>query len=66
LRAGDDPLMFLSTDEGRRLAPVEPAPGADALPVPGGYAQTGWPDTPGIWLSPDGLTWSYVEPPELR
>jgi hypothetical protein len=33
--------------------------------VAGGYAQTGWPNSSGAWLSPDGATWSYAAPPDL-
>lgn len=65
LSAGEDPLMFASTDGGRTVRPTTLGPGAAALPVPGGYVQTGWPDAKGAWLSTDGLTWSWVDPPDL-
>ncbi|MEU9508642.1 sialidase family protein [Micromonospora sp. NPDC048170] len=65
--AGDRPLMFTSRDEGESLSPVRPAPGAAADPVPGagGYVQQTWPHASGLWSSADGITWSYVSPPDL-
>ncbi|MER7334764.1 MULTISPECIES: hypothetical protein [unclassified Micromonospora] len=65
LVADDRPLMFSSGDGGQRLSPMEPAPGAAAVPVPGGYAQGGWPHTPGTWWSADGNTWSFLGAPDL-
>jgi photosystem II stability/assembly factor-like uncharacterized protein len=64
-QAGDDPVMYQSTDEGRTVTRVPVGPGADAVPTTGGYAQSGWPNSSGVWLSPDGTGWSYVGPPKL-
>lgn len=44
---------------------VPVGPGAAAVPVPGGYVQSGWPNYSGVWLSADGTDWSYVAPPTL-
>jgi hypothetical protein len=38
-------------------------PGAAIVPVAGGYVQSGWPNSSGVWLSPDGGQWSYVAAP---
>lgn len=65
ISAGEDPLMFASSDGGATLRPAPLGPGADPRPVPGGYAQTGWPDSKGAWLSTDGVTWTWLDPPEL-
>ncbi|SCE91474.1 hypothetical protein GA0070564_10223 [Micromonospora mirobrigensis] len=64
ISAAEQPMMFASTDGGRSLRSVPLGPGADARPVPGGYVQTGWPDSRGAWLSADGVTWSWIDPPE--
>ena len=64
-QAGDHPTMYRSDDGGRTLRPVPVGPGATAVRVAGGYAQTGWPNSSGAWLSTDGTTWSYVAPPDL-
>lgn len=64
-QAGDDPVMYQSTDGGQTVTQVPVGPGADAVPTAGGYAQSGWPNLSGIWLSPDGAHWSYVGPPKL-
>jgi photosystem II stability/assembly factor-like uncharacterized protein len=64
-QAADHPTMYRSTDGGLTLRPVPVGPGAAAVPVPGGYAQPGWPNSSGAWLSPNGTTWSYVAPPDL-
>jgi hypothetical protein len=64
-QAGDHPTMYESTDRGTTVHPVRWRPGASAVIVPGGYAQTNWPNTSGAWLSPDGVEWSYVSPPAL-
>ncbi|MEU0154644.1 hypothetical protein [Micromonospora fulviviridis] len=65
ISAGEDPLMFASSDGGATLRPAPLGPGADPRPVPGGYAQSGWPDSEGAWLSADGVTWAWLDPPEL-
>ncbi|GAA4574507.1 hypothetical protein GCM10023176_41650 [Micromonospora coerulea] len=65
ISAAEKPVMLASTDGGRTVRPTTLGPGADARPVPGGYVQTGWPESKGTWLSADGLTWSWVAPPEL-
>ncbi|MBM0226986.1 sialidase family protein [Micromonospora sp. ATA51] len=65
ISAAEKPVMLASTDGGRTVRPTTLGPGADARPVPGGYVQTGWPDSKGAWLSADGLTWSWVAPPAL-
>ncbi|MFC0032185.1 hypothetical protein ACFFMM_21955 [Micromonospora chaiyaphumensis] len=65
ISAREEPLMFGSSDEGATLRPAPLGPGADPRPVPGGYAQTGWPDSEGAWLSADGVTWTWLDPPEL-
>ncbi|WP_406044816.1 glycoside hydrolase [Micromonospora sp. NBC_00898] len=65
LTAAERPLMFASTDGGRTLRPTTLGPGASAEPVPGGYVQTGWPDSKGVWLSTDGVAWSWMDPPRL-
>jgi photosystem II stability/assembly factor-like uncharacterized protein len=64
-QATDHPAMYRSTDGAQTLRPVPVGPGAAAVAVAGGYAQTGWPNSSGAWLSPDGATWSYVAPPDL-
>jgi photosystem II stability/assembly factor-like uncharacterized protein len=64
-QATDHPAMYRSTDGGQTLRPVPVGPGAAAVAVAGGYAQTGWPNSSGAWLSPDGATWSYAAPPDL-
>ncbi|MFG3691296.1 WD40/YVTN/BNR-like repeat-containing protein [Micromonospora sp. NPDC047740] len=63
--AREDPLMFNSSDGGATLRPAPLGPGADPLPVSGGYVQTGWPDSTGAWLSADGVTWRWLDPPTL-
>ncbi|RZU75709.1 hypothetical protein EV384_4269 [Micromonospora kangleipakensis] len=65
ISAAEKPVMLASADGGRSVRPTTLGPGADARPVPGGYVQTGWPDSKGAWLSADGRTWSWVAPPEL-
>jgi photosystem II stability/assembly factor-like uncharacterized protein len=65
IQAPDNPAMYQSTDGGQTLHQVAIGPGASATPVPGGYAQSDWPNTAGVWLSGDGSTWSYVNPPKL-
>jgi hypothetical protein len=65
ISAREDPLMFASSDSGATLRPAPLGPGADARPVPGGYVQTGWPDSRGAWLSTDGVAWTWLDPPEL-
>ncbi|WP_326557766.1 sialidase family protein [Micromonospora sp. NBC_01796] len=63
---GDQPpLLFESVDGGATVRPIPAGPGASAVLVPGGYAQPGWPWSSGAWLSPDGMQWSYVDPPEV-
>lgn len=64
-QAGDHPVMYESTDRGATLRAVPIGPGASAVPVDGGYAQSDWPNTSGAWLSPEGTAWSYVAPPAL-
>ncbi|MBO4207288.1 WD40/YVTN/BNR-like repeat-containing protein [Micromonospora echinofusca] len=64
LDAGENPVMFTSTDRGNSLQPVPLGPGASAVPVPGGYAQSGWPQSSAVWLSVDGDDWSHVAPPD--
>ncbi|MCW3819243.1 glycoside hydrolase [Micromonospora sp. DR5-3] len=63
--AAEEPLMFASSDDGAALHPAPLGPGADPRPVTGGYVQTGWPDSTGAWLSADGVTWTWIDPPEL-
>lgn len=62
---GKPPLLFESTDGGASLRQIAAGPGASAVPVPGGYAQGGWPWSSGAWTSEDGTEWSYVAPPKL-
>lgn len=64
-QAADHPTMYRSDDGAQTLHPVPVGPGAAAVPVAGGYAQTGWPNSSGAWLSANGTTWSYVAPPDL-
>ncbi|GAB3964734.1 beta propeller repeat protein [Plantactinospora veratri] len=64
--AGENPMMFEGLDRGERLREIPVGPGASAVAVPGGYAQTGNQDSSGGWLSPDGITWSYVGPPTIK
>ncbi|MEV4626738.1 sialidase family protein [Micromonospora sp. NPDC049523] len=59
------PLLFESVDGGLTIRPIPAGPGATAVLVPGGYAQSGWPWSSGAWLSMDGMQWSYVDPPEV-
>jgi photosystem II stability/assembly factor-like uncharacterized protein len=61
----DHPTMYQSTDQGQSLREVSIAPGAQAVPVPGGYAESGWPNSSGVWLSTQGSEWSYAAPPSL-
>ncbi|GIG90861.1 beta propeller repeat protein [Plantactinospora endophytica] len=63
--AGENPIMFEGLDRGERLREVPVGPGASAVAVPGGLAQPGNQDSSGGWLSPDGITWSYVGPPTI-
>ncbi|MGW4501599.1 WD40/YVTN/BNR-like repeat-containing protein [Micromonospora sp. NPDC004336] len=65
LVAGDRPLMFGSGDGGQRFSPMEPAPGAAVVPVPGGYTQSGGPHLAGMWWSADGVAWSFLGAPDL-
>ncbi|MDW5327641.1 hypothetical protein [Plantactinospora sp. KLBMP9567] len=62
--------VYRSVDPGRTwrrtAARVQVGPGASAVAVPGGYAQSGNQDSSGGWLSPDGITWSYVGPPTIE
>lgn len=62
-QAPDHPTMYESTDQGRTLHEVAVGPGAAAVAVPGGYAQSGWPNVSGSWLSGDGTAWTYAAPP---
>lgn len=64
--AGEDPLMFVSVDRGESVREVEAGPGASAVAVAGGYAQSGNPDDGGAWISRDGVSWSHVAPPAIR
>ncbi|MEO3923937.1 hypothetical protein ABGB07_08760 [Micromonosporaceae bacterium B7E4] len=64
--AGEHPMMFEGLEQGERLREIPVGPGASAIPVPGGYAQSGNQDSSGGWLSPDGITWSYVGPPTIE
>ncbi|MEN3609194.1 hypothetical protein AAH979_06555 [Plantactinospora sp. ZYX-F-223] len=64
--AGENPIMFEGLDQGERLREIPVGPGASAVPVPGGYAQSGNQDSSGGWLSPDGITWSYAGPPTIH
>ncbi|MEH1015850.1 hypothetical protein V6U90_22410 [Micromonospora sp. CPCC 206060] len=64
LDANENPVMFTSTDRGNSLQPTTIGPGASAVPVPGGYAQSGWPQSSASWLSADGNDWSHVTPPD--
>ncbi|MFE9689414.1 exo-alpha-sialidase [Micromonospora sp. NPDC005806] len=63
--AAEAPLMFASSDDGATLRPTTLGPAADPRPVSGGYVQTGWPDSKGAWLSADGVTWRWLDPPAL-
>ncbi|GAA5202300.1 hypothetical protein GCM10023322_84010 [Rugosimonospora acidiphila] len=62
-QAADHPRMYQSTDQGRTLKAVTVGPGAAAVAVPGGYAQSGWPNQSGSWLSGNGTDWTYAAPP---
>jgi photosystem II stability/assembly factor-like uncharacterized protein len=64
-QAGDRPVMYQSTDNAQTVQQIVLGPGASAVPVAGGYAQSNWPKTSGVWLSGDGTDWSYVDPPSL-
>jgi photosystem II stability/assembly factor-like uncharacterized protein len=64
-QAADHPTMYHSIDQGRSLYEVPIGPGAQAMPVPGGYAQSQRPAGNGIWLLADGGNWSFVAPPAL-
>lgn len=64
-QASEHPTMYRSSDGAQTLRQVPVGPGAAAVAVAGGYAQTGWPNSSGAWLSPDGASWSYVAPPDL-
>ncbi len=64
-QAADHPIVLQSIDEGQTLRPVALGPGAAAIAIPGGYAQSGWPASNGVWLSDDGVTWGYAGPPAL-
>jgi photosystem II stability/assembly factor-like uncharacterized protein len=59
------PLVLESLDGGATVRELPAGPGAAAVQVPGGYAQSGWPLTVGAWLSEDGLNWHYVLPPKV-
>ncbi|MFY1688396.1 hypothetical protein [Plantactinospora sp. WMMB782] len=64
--AGENPVMFEGLDRGERLREVPVGPGASAVAVPGGYAQSGNQDSSVGWLSEDGVRWWYVNPPTIR
>lgn len=63
--ASEHPTMYQSTDSGQTLRQITIGPGAAAVPVPGGYVQSDWPNTSGAWLSVDATTWTYSGPPAL-
>ncbi|MDG4790424.1 sialidase family protein [Micromonospora sp. WMMD1102] len=64
--AGENPLMFEGLDRGERLREIPVGPGASAVAVPGGYAQSGNQDSSVGWLSADGRQWWHVNPPTVR
>jgi hypothetical protein len=58
--------VYRSTDQGRTVTRVGPNLGESDLiggAVPGGYAEPLTLSDYGVWLSPDGGTWTYVPPP---
>jgi hypothetical protein len=58
--------VYRSTDGGMTLREMGPSlGGADAVAVPGGYAEPRNDNAYGIWLSPDGGQWTYVPPPPV-
>jgi hypothetical protein len=63
LEAGSS--VYRSTDGGATLRRVGPAIGYRAYAIPGGYAEPSDNQKYGVWLSPDGGTWTYVPPPPL-
>ncbi|MEW2328273.1 sialidase family protein [Micromonospora chersina] len=65
ISAQEDPVMLASSDGGATWRRTTLGPGADPRAVSGGFVQTGWPDSKGVWVSTDGATWSWVDPPEL-
>jgi hypothetical protein len=61
-QAGDHPKMYQLTGS---PAPVPVGPGAQTRVLSTGYAQLAWPNNNGLYLSSDGLQWTYVAPPPL-